>query len=326
MMTEQAHSINWQGLLDLPDPVKERAAKAIGRTIGVPWSSKIEETAVVLAQFASGEQVDEKLGVQALKVVEADQVVLGRASSRMLSEAVLTQSNREIIAAMAADQLLTGADARDASEGEVEEGWLLTFAARAERTVDPVMRRVWAACLAQEILHPGAISTSLLATLSKLGQRELGLINKYASLIISGDFIPVEEGDLGQLKSLFHLQSLGFVSGAGTPFRRQGKLDDDGVFWVPAGDEALVVQGEAGQEWSLGGVFASDNLLSLAKVLDIQPQRDALINVARHFFKLDWKKQVMRARWQRDGDRVSFEAIELYHKEPPQGVAVEKVG
>lgn len=325
-MTEQAHSINWQGLLDLPDPVKERAAKAIGRTIGVPWSSKIEETAVVLAQFASGEQVDEKLGVQALKVVEADQVVLGRASSRMLSEAVLTQSNREIIAAMAADQLLTGADARDASEGEVEEGWLLTFAARAERTVDPVMRRVWAACLAQEILHPGAISTSLLATLSKLGQRELGLINKYASLIISGDFIPVEEGDLGQLKSLFHLQSLGFVSGAGTPFRRQGKLDDDGVFWVPAGDEALVVQGEAGQEWSLGGVFASDNLLSLAKVLDIQPQRDALINVARHFFKLDWKKQVMRARWQRDGDRVSFEAIELYHKEPPQGVAVEKVG
>jgi len=325
-MTEQAHSINWQGLLDLPDPVKERAAKAIGRTIGVPWSSKIEETAVVLAQFASGEQVDEKLGVQALKVVEADQVVLGRASSRMLSEAVLTQSNREIIAAMAADQLLTGADARDASEGEVEEGWLLTFAARAERTVDPVMRRVWAACLAQEILHPGAISTSLLATLSKLGQRELGLINKYASLIISGDFIPVEEGDLGQLKSLFHLQSLGFVSGAGTPFRRQGKLDDDGVFWVPAGDEALVVQGEAGQEWSLGGVFASDNLLSLAKVLDIQPQRDALINVARHFFKLDWKKQVMRAKWQRDGDRVSFEAIELYHKEPPQGVAVEKVG
>lgn len=325
-MTEQAHSINWQGLLDLPDPVKERAAKAIGRTIGVPWSSKIEETAVVLAQFASGEQVDEKLGVQALKVVEADQVVLGRASSRMLSEAVLTQSNREIIAAMAADQLLTGADARDASEGEVEEGWLLTFAARAERTVDPVMRRVWAACLAQEILHPGAISTSLLATLSKLGQRELGLINKYASLIISGDFIPVEEGDLGQLKSLFHLQSLGFVSGAGTPFRRQGKLDDDGVFWVPAGDEALVVQGEAGQEWSLGGVFASDNLLSLAKVLDVQPQRDALINVARHFFKLDWKKQVMRAKWQRDGDRVSFEAIELYHKEPPQGVAVEKVG
>ena len=324
-MTE-THSINWQGLLDLPDPVKERAAKAIGRTIGVPWSSKIEETAVVLAQFASGEQVDEKLGVQALKVVEADQVVLGRASSRMLSEAVLTQSNREIIAAMAADQLLTGADARDASEGEVEEGWLLTFAARAERTVDPVMRRVWAACLAQEILHPGAISTSLLATLSKLGQRELGLINKYASLIISGDFIPVEEGDLGQLKSLFHLQSLGFVSGAGTPFRRQGKLDDDGVFWVPAGDEALVVQGEAGQEWSLGGVFASDNLLSLAKVLDIQPQRDALINVARHFFKLDWKKQVMRAKWQRDGDRVSFEAIELYHKEPPQGVAVEKVG
>ena len=306
--------------------MKERAAKAIGRTIGVPWSSKIEETAVVLAQFASGEQVDEKLGVQALKVVEADQVVLGRASSRMLSEAVLTQSNREIIAAMAADQLLTGADARDASEGEVEEGWLLTFAARAERTVDPVMRRVWAACLAQEILHPGAISTSLLATLSKLGQRELGLINKYASLIISGDFIPVEEGDLGQLKSLFHLQSLGFVSGAGTPFRRQGKLDDDGVFWVPAGDEALVVQGEAGQEWSLGGVFASDNLLSLAKVLDIQPQRDALINVARHFFKLDWKKQVMRAKWQRDGDRVSFEAIELYHKEPPQGVAVEKVG
>lgn len=325
-MTEQAHSINWQGLLDLPDPVKERAAKAIGRTIGVPWSSKIEETAVVLAQFASGEKVDEKLGVQALKVVEADQAVLGRASSRMLSEAVLTQSNREIIAAMAADQLLTGADARDASEGQVEEGWLLTFAARAERTVDPVMRRVWAACLAQEILHPGAISTSLLATLSKLGQRELGLINKYASLIISGDFIPVEEGDLGQLKSLFHLQSLGFVSGAGTPFRRQGKLDDDGVFWVPAGDEALVVQGEAGQEWSLGGVFASDNLLSLAKVLDIQPQRDALINVARHFFKLDWKKQVMRAKWQRDGDRVSFEAIELYHKEPPQGVAVEKVG
>ena len=88
-MTE-THSINWQGLLDLPDPVKERAAKAIGRTIGVPWSSEIEETAVVLAQFASGEKVDETLGVQALRVVEADLAVLGRASSRLLAEAVLT--------------------------------------------------------------------------------------------------------------------------------------------------------------------------------------------------------------------------------------------
>lgn len=324
-MTE-THSINWQGLLDLPDPVKERAAKAIGRTIGVPWSSEIEETAVVLAQFASGEQVDETLGVQALRVVEADQAVLGRASSRLLSEAVLTQSNREIIAAMAADQLLSSADARDASDGQVEEGWLLTFAARAERTVDPVMRRVWAACLAQEILHPGAISTSLLATLSKLGKRELGLINKYASLIVSGEFIPVDESDLGQLKSLFHLQSLGFVNGAGTPFRRQGTLDEEGVFWIPLGEEALVVQGEAGQAWNLGGVFASDNLLALAKVLDITPQRDALINVARQFFRMDWQKQVMRAKWVRDGDRVSFEPIEIYHKEPPQGAIVEKVG
>lgn len=324
-MTE-THSINWQGLLDLPDPVKERAAKAIGRTIGVPWSSEIEETAVVLAQFASGEKVDETLGVQALRVVEADLAVLGRASSRLLAEAVLTQSNREIIAAMAADQLLTGADARDASEGQVEEGWLLTFAARAERTVDPVMRRVWAACLAQEILRPGAISTSLLATLSKLGERELGLINKYASLIVSGEFIPVDESDLGQLKSLFHLQSLGFVNGAGTPFRRQGTLDEEGVFWIPLGEEALVVQGEAGQAWSLGGVFASDNLLALAKVLDITPQRDALINVARQFFRMEWKKDVMRAKWTRDGDRVSFEAIEIYHKEPPQGAIVEKVG
>lgn len=324
-MTE-THSINWQGLLDLPDPVKERAAKAIGRTIGVPWSSEIEETAVVLAQFASGEKVDETLGVQALRVVEADLAVLGRASSRLLAEAVLTQSNREIIAAMAADQLLTGADARDASEGQVEEGWLLTFAARAERTVDPVMRRVWAACLAQEILHPGAISTSLLATLSKLGERELGLINKYASLIVSGEFIPVDESDLGQLKSLFHLQSLGFINGAGTPFRRQGTLDEEGVFWIPLGEEALVVQGEAGQAWSLGGVFASDNLLALAKVLDITPQRDALINVARQFFRMEWKKDVMRAKWSRDGDRVNFEAIEIYHKEPPQGVDVERVG
>lgn len=95
-MTE-THSINWQGLLDLPDPVKERAAKAIGRTIGVPWSSEIEETAVVLAQFASGEKVDETLGVQALRVVEADLAVLGRASSRLLAEAVLTQSDRKSV-------------------------------------------------------------------------------------------------------------------------------------------------------------------------------------------------------------------------------------
>ncbi|MEC9250671.1 MAG: hypothetical protein VX501_08470, partial [Pseudomonadota bacterium] len=179
---------------------------------------------------------------------------------------------------------------------------------------------------AQEILHPGAISTSLLATLSKLGERELGLINKYASLIVSGDFIPVDESDLGQLKSLFHLQSLGFVSGAGTPFRRQGTLDEDGVFWIPLGQEALVVQGEAGEAWSLAGVFASDNLLALAKVLDITPDRDALINVARQFFRMDWKKDVMRAKWSRDGDRVNFEAIEIYHKEPPQGVDVERVG
>ncbi len=318
-------AIDWAAIFSLDEPVKTRAAKALGQVIGVPWSADTQEAALTLASFSSTEAVDQALGVKAKITLERDPEIFGRTSARLLSEGLMTQLNREAIAAQAATQLAERAGKSAANEGELDEGWLLTFAARAERTTDPMLQRVWAAVLASEVLTPGHITTSLLDSLHKLGPRELGLVNKYAGLITGDEFIPVPTGDLKQLKALFELQSLGYVHGAGTRFSREGKLDAQGLFWLIFGDEALLVQGEPGTAWSLPGVFAAPSLIQLGEVLDIQPGREAMINAAKLFLAQPQALRVTRARWYRDDNRMRFEPLEIYHQTPPDGVDVEAV-
>lgn len=318
--------IDWPAVLALPKPLRRRAAAALGRYIGVPWAEEPDVSALVIARFSDGEAVDGALGVEAKELTEADAAIMGRASARMLSEAMLTQSHREAIAKAAVDQIrLRQGDAVE-TDRLVETGWLLTLAARSQRSAEPVMQRVWAAALASEILDPGSVSPILLNQLNKLGSRELGLVNKYAPMVISGEFIPVAKDDMAQLKSLFHLQSLGFVYGAGTTFEQPGELDENGVFWIAVGDEAMVVRGEPGQTWQLHGVFASETLQQLGRILNVEPGREAIINAAKAFLSMDMKAEVMRAKWVLEGDQVQFEPIEIYHSKPPAGAVVERVG
>ncbi|WP_300526874.1 DUF2806 domain-containing protein [Maricaulis sp.] len=318
--------IDWPAVLALPEPLRRRAAAALARYIGVPWAEEPEASALVIARFADGEAVDSALGIEAKELTEADAAVMGRASARLLSEAMLTQSHREAIAKAAVDQIRLRQGEADETDALIDIDWLLTLGARSQRAADPVMQRVWAAALAAEILHPGSVSVILLSQLNKLGARELGLVNKYAPMVISGEFIPVAKGDMAQLKSLFHLQSLGFVYGAGTTFEQPGELDDKGVFWIAVGEEAMVVRGEPGQQWQLHGVFASETLQQLGRILNIEPGREAIINAAKAFLAMNLKAEVMRAKWSRNGDQVQFEPIEIYHSKPPAGAVVERVG
>lgn len=323
--TPDRPGIDWASIFSLDEPLKTRAAKALGQVVGVPWSNEAEEAALTLAQFSSAEAVDQALGVKAKTIVEADPEIFGRASARLLSEALITQLNREAIAAQAAQVVVERARTGTIQTGSLDEGWLLTFAARAERTTDPMLQRVWAAVLTAEILAPGTISPILLDSLHKLGPRELGLINRYAALTLAEEFIPVPPGELAPLKALFDLQALGYVHGTGTRFSREGQLDENGLFWVIFGEEALLVQGEPGTGWSLPGVFASQTLVQLARILDIQPGRDAIINAAKLFLDQPRALKVMRARWTREDNRMRFEPEEIYHRTPPEGVDVERV-
>ena len=318
-------AIDWAAIFSLDEPVKTRAAKALGQVAGVPWSSEAEETSLTLAQFTSEESVDQALGVAARAVVENDPAIFGRASARVLSEALLTQANREAIIIKAATQLIERTPNAAAGEGLIDDGWLLTFAARAERTTDPMLQNVWAAALCAEILEPGKVSTILLDSLHKLGSRELGLINKYAGLVLGEEFIPVPPGDLRHLKALFELQALGYVHGTGTRFSREGQLDESGLFWVLFAEEALLVKGGPGAGWSLPGVFASQTLSEISEILDIRPGRDAMINAAKLFLDQPRELKVMRASWAREDNRMRFEPVEIYHRTPPEGVDVERV-
>lgn len=318
-------TLDWATIFSLGEPLKTRAARALGQVIGVPWSSEVEETGLTLAQFSSPDAIDQALGVNAKAAVENDPAILGRASARLLSEALQTQANREAIVIKAATQLVELASQEEAGEGALDEGWLLSFGARAERTTDPMLQNVWAAALTAEIFQPGRISPNLLDGLHRLGARELGLVNKYAGLILGDEFIPIPPGDLRHLKALFELQALGYVHGTGTRFSREGQLDESGLFWVVFGEEALLVQGEPGAGWSLPGVFASQALQELSKILDIQPGRDAIINAAKLFLDQPRQLKVMRAKWSREDNRMRFEPIEIYHKTAPEGVEVERV-
>ena len=326
MDTPETSPIDWPAVLALPNPLQRRAAAALGRYLGVPWAEEVETSALVIARFGDGEAVDGALGIEAKELIEADAEIMGRASARLLSEAMLTQSHREAIAQAAVDQIRLRQGNAAETDTLVDIGWLLTLGARSQRAADPVMQRVWAAALASEILEPGSVSPILLTQLNKLGPRELGLVNKYAPMVISGEFIPVARDDMAQLKSLFHLQSLGFVYGAGTTFEQPGELDDKGVVWIAVGEEAMVVRGEPGQEWQLHGVFASETLQQLGHILNVEPGREAIINAAKAFLSMDIKAEVMRAKWYREGDQVKFEPLEIYHRKPPAGAVVEQVG
>jgi len=317
--------IDWAAVFSLEEPVKTRAAKALGRVIGVPWSDEKTETALTLAQFTSADAVDQALGVDAKAAVETDPDILGRTSARLLSEALLTQTNREAIALKASEQILTRTKGRKATEGPLSESWLLAFTARAERAADPMMQQIWAAALTFEVLAPGSVGIPLIDCLHRLGERELGLVNKFAPMIIGDDFLPVGSGDLTQLKALFELESLGFISGVGSTMAREGEIDETGVLWFGFGEEALLVQGEPGAKWRVPGVIVSPMMVQLARMLDIERGRSGVINLARIVLDQPGEHKVMRAALRREGKEMHLEPQEVYHATRPDGVEVTEV-
>lgn len=234
--------------------VKRRAKSAFTRVAGAYVPAVLSRSQSAKDDREADSQIMAAVAKRAAEIAADDPEIVQRMVANFADEQIRKQQNRENVAQKAAQYLDDDAAQKpsaDDADTTVDDDWINTFSAHAEKASSENLRDMWARVLAGEIRKPGAFSLVTLHLVALLDKAGASIINTVMPWVIrsrSGIFIPhdaVEKETGLNVGIMVFLEDLGFLAGSAGGLILRVQPEGHGKVITRVADAGFVIDTES---------------------------------------------------------------------------------
>ncbi|MBW6523450.1 DUF2806 domain-containing protein [Sphingomonas sp. RHCKR47] len=232
----------------------------------------------VEAQSTVSKMVAEAVGRKAI----SDPLVMERARSRYLAEALRGQENIEGVFKASLSHLDTTSEPADEnSEAGLDQEWADTLSREAELASSEQLRDRLGRVLAGEIKQRGTFPRSVIRTIAELEQADIQAMANLQSFVLD-DFLYTfsDKTDRPAMADMLTACGVGLISDPGAGLTATKTIRDDGTTYYIGARKSLLVRGPPAGKLTLSGLQVTRSGAAVLNLLTAIDERPLLRRIA----------------------------------------------